>query len=137
MGAYTATATTIAGRNGHVISSDEVLDFDLSLPKAMGGPGTAGATNPEQLFAAGYSACFGSAIAAVAGAQHVKPEEIRVTADITIDKNDGGFFLAARLTARLAGVDRATAERIVHAAHEMCPYSKATRNNIDVELVIA
>ncbi len=137
MSAYTATATTIAGRNGHVTSSDDVINFDLSIPKAMGGPGKAGATNPEQLFAAGYSACFGSAVAAVAGAQHVKADEIRITTDVTIDKNDSGFFLAARLTAHLAGVDRATAEKIVHAAHEMCPYSKATRGNIDVELVVA
>lgn len=133
---YTASATTVAGRNGHVESSDGLLKFDLSFPKELGGPGKSGATNPEQLFAAGYSACFGGAIGVAAAGQKVRPEDIRVTADVTIDKNDSGFFLAVKLHAKIAGVDRATAEQLVHKAHEICPYSKATRNNVNVELVV-
>jgi lipoyl-dependent peroxiredoxin len=131
---YTAIATTVAGRNGHVESSDGLVKFDLSIPKELGGPGKAGATNPEQLFAAGYSACFGSAIALVAAHTKLKPEEIRVTAEVTIDKNDSGFFLAVKLKAGLPGLDRAQQEELLKKAHEVCPYSKATRGNIKVAL---
>jgi osmotically inducible protein OsmC len=136
--AYTATATTTAGRNGHVRSEDGVVDFDLRLPKELGGPGGAGATNPEQLFAAGYSACFGQALIAIAGAEKIKPEGVHVTAAVTLDKNDGGFFLAVKLTAKLDGIERAQAEELVRRAHEeVCPYSKATRGNIDVAVDVA
>lgn len=137
MSAYTAKATTTAGRNGHVDSADGVIHFDLSTPKEMGGPGKPGATNPEELFAAGYSACFGSAIAHVAGQEKIKPDSIHVEADVTIDQNAGGFFLAVALKCKIDGIERAEAERLVHKAHEVCPYSKATRNNIDVKLEIA
>ena len=131
--AYTATATTTAGRNGHVRTSDGVIDLDLRLPKELGGPGGEGVTNPEALFAAGYSACFGQALIAIAGAEKIKPEGVHVTAAVTIDKNDDGFFLAVKLTAKLDGVERAQAEEMVRRAHEeVCPYSKATRGNIDV-----
>ena len=130
--AYTAIATTTAGRNGHVESSDGVLNLRLGMP----GGNVTGATNPEQLFAAGYSACFGSAIMAVAGAGKVKPEAVHVTAEITLHIDGNDYSLSAKLRAKVEGVDRQTAEDLVHKAHEVCPYSKATRGNIPVELEI-
>lgn len=132
--AYTAVATTAGGRAGHVTSSDNVIAFDLSLPKELGGPGKAGTTNPEQLFAAGYSACFGSAIQFVAGQKKIHLTGVDVTAHVTIDQNEGGFFLAVTLEAKLGGVDHATATALVEEAHGVCPYSKATRGNIAVSL---
>ncbi len=135
--AYTATATTTAGRNGHVKTSDGVIDMDLRLPKELGGPGGANATNPEALFAAGYSACFGQALIAIAASDKVKPEGVHVTAEVTIDKNDTGFFLAVKLYAKIDGLDHETAEKMVKRAHEeVCPYSKATRGNIDVQVSV-
>ena len=134
---YTAHATTAAGRNGHVKSSDGALVHDLTLPKEIGGPGKAGATNPEQLFAAGYSACFGGAIGAVAAAEKVKTGEVTVTADVTLHVDPGpDFYISVKLAAKIDGVDHATAEKLVHKAHEVCPYSKATRNNVKVELTV-
>ncbi len=127
--AYTAIATTTAGRNGHVDSSDDVLHLDLAMP----GSGKA-ATNPEQLFAAGYSACFGSAIMAVAGADKIKPDAVHVTAEVTLVVNGHDYSIAVKLKPTIDGVDRATAEALVHKAHEVCPYSKATRNNVPVEI---
>jgi osmotically inducible protein OsmC len=132
--AYTASATTTAGRNGHVESSDGVVKFDLSMPKELGGTGKAGATNPEQLFSAGYSACFGSAVDAVARAEKTHVDSIAITAETTIDKNDDGFFLAVKLKAKIGGVDKATAQHLIEKAHHVCPYSKATQGNIKVEL---
>lgn len=135
---YSAAATTVGGRNGHVDSADGLLHFDLSIPKSMGGPGKEGTTNPEQLFACGYSACFGSAIDFVASQRKMKLAEIKVTADVTIDMIEGkGFQLSAKLTVALPGVDHATAEALVAEAHQVCPYSKATRGNITVDLVVA
>ena len=134
---YTAHATTVAGRNGHVKSSDGVLEHDLTLPKEIGGPGKAGATNPEQLFAAGYSACFGGAISAVAAAEKVKVGEVSVAADVTLHIDPGpDFYISVKLAAKIDGVDREAAEKLVHKAHEVCPYSKATRNNVKVELTV-
>ncbi len=132
--AYIASATTVAGRNGHVESSDGVLKFDLSLPKELGGPGKPGATNPEQFFAAGYSACFGSAVDLVAHMEKVHLTNIAITAEVTIDKNDSGFFLAVTLKGKLDGVDKAAAQALLEKAHQVCPYSKATRGNIAVTL---
>ena len=128
--AYTAIATTTAGRNGHVDSSDGVLHHDLAMP----GSNKPDATNPEQLFAAGYSACFGSAIMAVAGADKIKPEAVHVTAEVTLVINGHDYSIAVKLKPKIDGVDRATAEQLVHKAHEVCPYSKATRNNVPVEI---
>jgi len=128
--AYTAIATTTAGRNGHVDSSDGVVHHDLAMP----GSGKAGATNPEQLFAAGYSSCFGSAILAVAGAGKIKPEAVHVTAEVTLNVNGNDYSLSVKLKPKIDGVDRETAEQLVHKAHEVCPYSKATRGNIPVEI---
>lgn len=130
--AYTAIATTTAGRNGHVESSDGVLKHDLAMP----GSGKAGATNPEQLFAAGYSSCFGSAILAVAGKDKLKPEGVAVTAEVTLVVNGHDYSLAVKLKAKIDGVSREEAEKLVHTAHQVCPYSKATRNNIPVEIEV-
>jgi len=128
--AYTAIATTTAGRNGHVDSSDGVLHLNLAMP----GSGKPGATNPEQLFAAGYSSCFGSAILAVAGKDKLKPEGVAVTAEVTLVVNGNDYSIAVKLKAKIDGVSREEAEKLLHTAHQVCPYSKATRNNIPVEL---
>ena len=134
---YTAKATTTAGRNGHVDTADGLLHLDLTVPKELGGPGKQGATNPEQLFAAGYSACFGGAIAFVAGQEKIKPESIHVEADVTIHADETkGFYLSVVLRNKLDGLDRAEAQRLVEKAHEVCPYSKATRGNVEVKLEV-
>ncbi len=126
---YTAHATTVAGREGQSQTDDGKLAVKLS-PPGSNGPGT----NPEQLFAAGYSACFGSAVAAVAKKQNVAAGEIKVQADISLNQDDNGFFLGATLNVTIGGVDDTTAQQIVAGAHQMCPYSKATRGNIEVIL---
>ena len=130
---YTAAAmSTGDGRNGHVRSSDGVLDLDLAVPKEMGGDGAA-ATNPEQLFATGYAACFHSALKLVARQRKVEITDSAVSAEVGIGPNDaGGFQLTVALHAELAGVDQATADDLVAAAHQVCPYSNATRGNIEV-----
>jgi osmotically inducible protein OsmC len=129
---YTAAAMSSGdARNGHVRSSDGLLDFDLATPKEMGGPG--GATNPEQLFAAGYSACFHSALKLVAKNKKVEISDSAVSAEVGIGPNDaGGFGLTVALHVELSGVDQATADELAEAAHQLCPYSNATRGNIDV-----
>ena len=135
---YTATATASGGRDGTARTDDGVLDVALSTPKGLGGPGKAGATNPEQLFAAGYAACFDSALRFVARSQGVTVADSAVTADVGIGPNDkGGFGLAVALTVSLPGLERDAAEKLVHAAHQVCPYSNATRGNIDVTLTVA
>ena len=133
---YTAHAHVTGGREGRAVSDDGLLDVKLSPPKAMGGAGTA--TNPEQLFAAGYSACFMGAMKHVAGMKKISiPADASVDASIDIGPIPAGFGIAAKLVINLPGLDRAVAEDLVHAAHLVCPYSNATRGNIDVELVIA
>jgi Ohr subfamily peroxiredoxin len=134
---YTASATTTGGRNGHVETSDGLVRLDLSVPKEIGGPGKPNASNPEALFAAGYSACFGGAVDYAAQLEKLKVGPVTVTADVTIARNESGFFLAVKLKTKVDGVDRATAQRLVEKAHnEICPYSKATRNNVKVELEV-
>ena len=135
---YTASATAHGGRNGTVESSDGILDLDLTMPKEMGGPGDEGATNPEQLFAAGYAACFHSALKLVARQQKLTITDSSVTADVGIGPNDaGGFGLKVELVGHLPDLPREEAEALMHDAHEVCPYSKATRGNIEVELSVA
>ncbi len=133
---YTATAhATGDGRNGHAQSDDGILDFDLRVPKEMGGPG--GATNPEQLFAAGYAACFHSALKVVAGRDKLDVTGTEVSASVGIGPNDaGGFGLAVQLDVHAPALDRDAAEALVAKAHEVCPYSNATRGNIDVTLTV-
>ena len=133
---YTAVATATGdGRNGHVTSEDGFVDMDVRVPKELGGPG--GATNPEQLFAAGYSACFIGAMKAVAGKMKVTlPQDLAIDAEVDLALDDGGFSLIARLNVSLPGIDRETAETLTARAHEICPYSKATRGNIAVDINI-
>lgn len=127
---YTGHATTIAGRGGHTETDDKKIVADLS-PPGSNGPGT----NPEQLFACGYSACFGSAVDAVAKKEKAGVTEVKITAAVTLHQDDeGGYFLSVVLDAALQGVDQSTAEHIVSKAHHVCPYSKATRGNIEVTL---
>lgn len=133
---YTAEATAWGGREGRVASSDGVVDVQLAVPKGLGGPGGE-LTNPEQLFAAGYAACFHSALKLVAGKEKVDVTDSAVTARVGIGMNDtGGFGLSVDLEAELPGVDRAIAEGLVARAHEVCPYSNATRGNIDVSVAV-
>ena len=134
--AFTTEATTVAGRNGHVDSSDGVIALDLAVPRPDGTPSNPAATNPEALFAAGYSACFGQAVLAAAEVEHLRPENVTVTAVVTLQTEDRDFRLSVVLKTRIDGVERAQAETLVHKAHELCPYSKATCNNIPVELEI-
>jgi Ohr subfamily peroxiredoxin len=135
---YTASATATGdGRNGHVRSSDGVLDFDLAIPKEMGGPGGA-LPNPEELFAAGYAACFHSALKAVARIKKITLADTAVTADIGIGPNgQGGYQLSATIEVELPGLDETVARELLEAAHQVCPYSNATRGNIDVQLALA
>ncbi|MBF6210292.1 organic hydroperoxide resistance protein [Nocardia puris] len=134
---YTAEATaTGAGRGGYVRSSDAALDLALSVPKGLGGAGGAG-TNPEQLFAAGYAACFHSALQLVARQRKVAIADSSVTGSVGIGSNGQGFGLAVTLTVDLPGLEHDAARELVEAAHQVCPYSNATRGNIDVDLVVA
>jgi Ohr subfamily peroxiredoxin len=133
---YTAGATATGGREGHVKSSDGVLDLDVRVPKEMGGAGGA-YSNPEQLFAAGYAACFDSALAHVARAGKITTGTTEVTAKVSIGKNDaGGFALAVELHARIPGVDLSVAQDLIAKAHQVCPYSNATRGNVGVNLTV-
>jgi osmotically inducible protein OsmC len=133
---YTAEATAWGGREGRAASSDGVLDLQLAIPKELGGPGGA-ASNPEQLFAAGYAACFHSALKLVARGQGVDVDESAVTARVGIGTNDaGGFGLQVDLAAELPGVGPAKAMELVEAAHQVCPYSNATRGNVEVTLAV-
>ena len=133
---YTAHATSTGGREGTSKSSDGALEVRLSTPKELGGAGGPG-TNPEQLFAAGYSACFIGAMKVVAGKMKVAlPAELSVTADVGIGPIPTGFGIQATLNVALPGVELETAQKLVHAAHQVCPYSNATRGNIDVTLNI-
>jgi osmotically inducible protein OsmC len=135
---YSTRATAKGGRDGNARSEDGKVDVKLSTPKELGGAGGPG-TNPEQLFAAGYSACFIGAMK-VAGAQlKVKiPDDTTVTATIGIGpRSEGGFGITAALSVSLPGLSREQAQKVVETAHQICPYSNATRNNIDVGLSIA
>lgn len=134
---YTANATATGGRDGRAVTSDNHLDVKLITPKELGGAGGQG-TNPEQLFAAGYSACFLSAMKFVA--MHTKtalPADAAVTAEIGIGPNgQGGFGLAAELRVALPGMEQAAAQALIAKAHEVCPYSNATRGNIEVKVAL-
>ena len=134
---YAATATATGGREGRARSSDRVLDVQLSTPRELGGAGGPG-TNPEQLIAAGYSACFLGALKFVAGKQKVAlPADTTVTGKVGIGAIPAGFGIEAELTIAAPGVPRDTLQALVDQAHTVCPYSNATRGNIDVSLLIA
>ena len=133
---YTATATAKGGRDGRATSDDGVLDVALVVPKGLGGPGGPG-TNPEQLFAAGYAACFASALGHIARAQKVKTGVVAVTAKVSIGPVGQAFGLAVELRVSVPEVAREQAQALMVAAHEVCPYSNATRGNIVVDLQLA
>jgi osmotically inducible protein OsmC len=133
---YSATVSATGGRDGRSVSSDGVLDVKLAIPEEMGGPG-GGATNPEQLFAAGYSACFLGAMKLAAGkAKIVLPAKTMVTAIVGIGPISGGFGLEVELQIFAPGVDQMQIKMIIEKAHNVCEYSNATRGNIDVKLVV-
>jgi osmotically inducible protein OsmC len=133
---YTANVHTTGGRDGRATSDDKLLDVALTLPKSMGGQGSA--TNPEQLFAAGYAACFMGALRFHFGARKVAfPADASVDAQVDVGPAGAGFGLAVRMSIALPGVDRAMAQAIVDAAHQTCPYSRAVQGNIPVELTLA
>lgn len=133
---YTATAHAHGGREGRVRVEDGPINLPLTMPKGLGGAGAPGA-NPEMLFAAGYSACFESAVRFVARMQKIKFDDVSISAVVTIGKvDDGGFGLAAELRGAFRGLGRAEAEALMQAAHQVCPYSRATRGNIEVTLVV-
>jgi osmotically inducible protein OsmC len=129
---YTAVATAENGRDGRVATHDGTLDLVVNPPKEMGGSGTG--TNPEQLFAAGYSACFQGALGVVARQEKADISGSTVTAKVGIGKNEGGFGIIVAITADIPNVDTATARALLEKAHQVCPYSKATRGNITVTL---
>lgn len=133
---YTTTATATAGREGRVSTADGNLDAKLTTPREMGGGGGQG-TNPEQLFAAGYAACFGSALKYLAGQQKIQTGPVAIEAEVSIGQDDKGFGLAVKLTGHLPALEPEQAMALMHAAHDVCPYSRATRGNIPVELALA
>lgn len=133
---YTAAATATGGRNGQVKSDNGVLDLQVRMPKALGGQDDLH-TNPEQLFAAGYAACFDSALNRVIKLAKAEAGETAVAAKVSIGQLDnGGFGLAVELAVTIPGVNAAQAQELVEQAHAICPYSNATRNNIDVQLTV-
>lgn len=137
---YKTSVTVSGGRDGFVESDDAQLKLALSIPKQLGGPGKSGATNPEQLFAAGYAACFESAIRHVARSKKVSIPELSVVAEIGLIPASGdrltSFALTASLHPRFSGLEQSICEELVRAAHQVCPYSKATRGNVDVAITV-
>ncbi|MBQ4848331.1 organic hydroperoxide resistance protein [Pseudoalteromonas sp. MMG013] len=134
--AYTANATATGGREGSARSDDGRLEVKLSTPKGLGGDDGAG-TNPEQLFAAGYAACFIGALKFVAGQSKVSlPADTSIDAQVSIGPIEGGFGIAAKLAVSIPNMDKSNAEALVEQAHQVCPYSNATRGNIVVELSV-
>lgn len=133
---YTAKATATGGRNGHVRSEDGALDAEVRPPKSMGGP-EGNYLNPETMFAAGYAACFDSALNLVIRGEKVQAGTTSVTAEVSIGKLDqGGYGLSVVLVVEIPGVDRSQAQDLANKAHQVCPYSNATRGNIDVHLSV-
>ena len=131
--AYVTSATTKGGRNGRSVLDHGGLALAMALPKDLGGAGDG--HNPEQLFALGYSACFGQAILAIAKKHDVDGQAAKVTADVTLN-TDGGFSLAVELKVSIPGADKAKVQALVEEAHTICPYSKATKGNIPVKLTV-
>ena len=133
---YTADATATGGRNGHVKSDNGVLDLQVRMPKALGGAND-DHTNPEQLFAAGYAACFDSALNLVIKQEKISTGDTTVTAKVSIGQNDaGGFGLAVELDVNIKEMDLDKANELVDKAHQVCPYSNATRGNVEVKLSV-
>ena len=135
---YTATATASGGRNGHTESDDGMVKADLSVPKAMGGPGKPGTATPEHLFAAGYAACFGGALDFVAKQKKKDATKAKITCAVSIGPRDGGGFgLAVKMRVEDKSLPQADLAALAREAHEkICPYSHATRGNVDVQLEV-
>ncbi|MBZ9737770.1 MULTISPECIES: organic hydroperoxide resistance protein [unclassified Mesorhizobium] len=134
MALYTTQAHVTGGRAGHGETSDGLLKVDLAMPKELGGPG--GATNPEQLFAIGYAACFESAVRFVARKQKLPLQDAAITSTVSLLPDGEGFKLGVALAVETKGLDQAAAEALVSAAHQVCPYSNAIRGNIEVALSV-
>lgn len=134
MALYSTTIHTTGGRDGHAESSDGNLKVNLALPKELGGSGKG--TNPEQLFGAGYAACFEGAMRFLARQDKIPVTDIRIDATVSLLQGNPGFVLQVELAVTTTGLSQADAEKLVHRAHEVCPYSNATRNNIDVNLKV-
>ena len=133
---YTTSVTAIGGRNGHVKSENGILELDVKSPKSLGGAND-DFVNPEMLFAAGYSSCFGSALSLVIGKEKIETGETSVTAKVSIGQiENGGFGLAVEMDVNIPGVTLEEAQSLTEKAHQVCPYSNATRNNIDVKLAV-
>jgi Ohr subfamily peroxiredoxin len=133
---YTAQATARGGREGEVVSDDGVIDMTLTMPKELGGPG-GDHTNPEQLFAAGYAACFHSALKRIAHKDKLDVHESSVTARVSLGIDGQAFGLAVTLVGRFPELDEAQGHELMEKAHQVCPYSRATRGNVDVQLEVA
>jgi lipoyl-dependent peroxiredoxin len=134
---FTATSTATGGRNGHSEASDGSVKVDLSVPKEMGGQAKPNTTTPEHLFATGYAACFGGALDLVAKKQKLDASTATITCSVSIGSNsEGGFGLAVKLHVKTSGLPKEVAESLVKEAHKVCPYSNATRNNIQVDLEV-
>lgn len=134
--AYTAKATATGGREGVAKTDDGRLNVNLSTPKELGGDDGQG-TNPEQLFAAGYAACFIGALKFVAGSEKIDlPSDTHINSEVSIGAIEGGFGIAVKLAVSLGDMDKAAAQELVNKAHQVCPYSNATRGNIEVELSV-
>lgn len=132
---YSTRARAVGGRAGHVETDDGILSLDLAPPKALGGPG--GKTNPEQLFAAGYAACFENAVRHIARGQKLALTDAAVNASVSLSPTpSGGFGLGVALDVEIAGLDQAAAEDLVASAHQVCPYSNAVRGNVDVAISV-
>jgi lipoyl-dependent peroxiredoxin len=132
--AYTTTATTKGGRNGRAVLDNGGLGLAMALPKDMGGSGEG--HNPEQLFALGWSSCFGQAILALGKKHGIDGQDARVTCAVTIDKDEISFALKAELKVSIPGADKAKVQALVEDAHKICPYSRATRGNVPVTLTV-
>ena len=133
---YTATARAEGGRNGTTLSGDGLIDVNLSVPKAMGGPGKPGATTPEDLFASGYAACFGGAVDFMATKNGIKPSSLVIESAVSIGTTETGVGLKVALTALVGGLSQADAEKIVALGHQFCPYSKAIKGNVEVSVTV-
>jgi Ohr subfamily peroxiredoxin len=134
---YTAHATATGGRNGHTQADDGIVSVDLSVPKAMGGPGKAGTTTPEHLFAAGYAACFGSACEFMSRQLKLTPKSLVVKSAVGIGQApSGGFGLVVDLEVDVGGLSQEDAEKLVAAGHQVCPYSNAIKGNVDVNIKV-
>jgi len=134
---YTASAVATGGRNGNTKTDDGLIDVNLSIPKAMGGPGKEGTTTPEHLFAAGYAACFSSACEFMSRVIKIIPKSIEVKCAVGIGANDaGGFGLVVDIEAKVKGLSQTDAEKVVAAGHQACPYSNAIKGNVDVTVKV-